>query len=71
MGDITPEEVERLEKLAGLSLTPDRRPGVAEILNVWVPAANELSQKMASPQFRSLTPAVHFSDPNLADGIEE
>ncbi len=71
MAEITSQEVERLERLASLSLTPERRQRVAEILNAWIPAANELSQKMASPQFRSLTPAIHFSDPNLEEGTEE
>lgn len=71
MGEITPEDVERFEKLAGLKLNTDRRQGVAEILNVWIPAAMELSEKMASPQHRALTPAVRFSDPNVEEGIEQ
>ena len=68
MSEITPEDVERFEKLAGLNLPADRRQGVADILNAWIPAAKELSEKMAAPQHRALTPAVRFSDPNVEEG---
>jgi hypothetical protein len=69
MSEITTEDVERFEKLAGLTLSADRRQGVADILNAWIPAANELSEKMAARQHRALTPAVRFSDPDIEEGV--
>ena len=71
MSEITPEDVERFAKAAGLKLPAERRQEVADILNVWIPAANDLSEKMAAPQHRALTPAVRFIDPNVEDGIEQ
>ena len=71
MSEITPEDVDRFAKAAGLKLPADRRQGVADILNAWIPAANELSEKMAASRHRALTPAVRFSDPNFEEGIEQ
>jgi hypothetical protein len=68
MGDETTEkDVEVYEGLADLRLKAERRKAVAGILSVWVPAANELSRKMAEPQHRALTPNVRFTHP----GVEE
>lgn len=70
MSEITPEDVERFEKLAGLNLPAGRRPGVAGILNSWIPGANELSQKMSEPQHRNITPNVRFTHPDVDEAIE-
>jgi len=61
--EFTPQDVERFEKLADLKLPAERRVLVAGILSAWVPAANELSRKMAQPQHRGLTPNVRFIHP--------
>ncbi len=70
MAEITPEDVERFEKIADLKLPAERRKGVADILNAWVPAAKELSAKMAEPRYRSLIPNVRFSHP-AAEEVSE
>ena len=71
MGDETTEkEVEVYERLADLKLKAERRKAVAGILSAWVPAANELSRKMAEPQHRALTPNTRFSNPG-ADEVSE
>jgi len=67
---ITLEDVERLESLADLELDAERRQAVAGILSVWVPAANELSRKMAEPRFRALTPALQFTKLTPDEGVE-
>ena len=61
--EFTAKEVEVFERLADLPLKAERRAAVAGILSVWVPAANELSRKMAEPQHRALTPNVRFTHP--------
>ena len=71
MSEITPEDVARFENLAALRLAADRRQAVADILNAWIPAANELSEKMAASRYRALTPAVRFNDPNVEEGIDQ
>ena len=53
-----------------LKLKAERRKAVADILSVWVPAANELSRKMAEPQHRALTPNLRFTHP-AADEVTE
>lgn len=68
--EITEKEVEVFEGLADLKLKAGRRKAVAGILSVWVPAANELSRKMAEPQYRALTPNVRFTHP-AADEVTE
>jgi hypothetical protein len=71
MGDeFTAKEVEVFERLADLPLKAERRAAVAGILSVWVPAANELSRKMAEPQHRGLTPNVRFTHP-AAEEVSE
>ena len=71
MGDeITEREVEVLEGLADLKLKAERRKAVAAILAAWVPAANELSRKMAEPIHRGLGPNVRFSHPGADEAIE-
>ena len=67
---ITEKEVEVFEGLADLKLKAERRHAVAGILSVWVPAANELSRKMAEPQHRGLTPNTRFTNPD-ADEVTE
>ncbi len=67
---ITPEDVETFERLADLKLKGERRMGVADILSVWVPAANELSRKMAEPRHRGLTPNVRFTHPLSEEVVE-
>ena len=68
--EITEKEVEVFEALADLKLKAERRKAVADILSVWVPAANELSRKMAEPQHRALTPNLRFTHP-AADEVTE
>lgn len=68
--EITPKDVETFERLADLKLKPDRRQAIAGILSVWVPAANELSRKMAEPRHRGLTPNVRFSHPTSEEVTE-
>jgi len=68
--EITEKEVEVFEGLADLKLKGERRKAVAGILSVWVPAANELSRKMAEPQHRALTPNLRFTHP-AADEVTE
>ena len=68
--EITEKDVEVFEGLADLKLKAERRKAVAGILSVWVPAANELSRKMAEPQHRALTPNLRFTHP-AADEVTE
>jgi hypothetical protein len=68
--EITQKEVEVFEGLADLKLKAERRKAVAGILSVWVPAANELSRKMAEPQHRAVTPNTRFTHPG-ADEVTE
>ena len=68
--EISEKDVEVFEGLADLKLKAERRKAVAGILSVWVPAANELSRKMAEPQHRALTPNVRFTHP-AADEVTE
>jgi hypothetical protein len=68
--EITEKEVEVFERLADLKLKAERRAAVAGILSVWVPAANELSRKMAEPRHRALAPNVRFIHPG-ADEVTE
>ena len=68
--EFTAKEVEVFESLADLLLKAERRAAVAAILSVWVPAANELSRKMAEPQHRALTPNVRFSHPAAEEVTE-
>ena len=65
--EFTAKEIEVFELLADLPLKAERRAAVAGILSVWVPAANELSRKMAESQHRALTPNLRFTHP----GVEE
>lgn len=67
---ITPEDLEPFERLADLTLKGERRKGVADILSAWVPAANELSRKMAEPRHRGLTPNVRFTHPFSEEVVE-
>ena len=68
--ELTAKEVEVFERLADLPLKAERRAAVAGILSVWVPAANELSRKMAEPQHRALTPNVRFTHPGAEEETE-
>lgn len=70
MSEITAQDVERMEKLADLKLPAERRQGVADILNAWIPAANELSRKMAEARHRALTPGVRFAHPSAEEVSE-
>jgi hypothetical protein len=68
--ETTEKDVEVYEGLADLKLKAERRKAVAGILSAWVPAANELSRKMAEPQHRALTPNTRFTHPG-ADEVTE
>lgn len=49
-----------LAAVAELPLPPEREAIVAALLAQWLPAANELSRKMSSPQNAALLPATIF-----------
>ena len=68
--EITEKEVEGFERLADLKLKAERRKAVVGILSVWVPAANELSRKMAEPQHRAITPNTRFTHPGAEEVTE-
>ncbi|MDQ2943867.1 MAG: hypothetical protein M3R21_09405 [Candidatus Dormibacteraeota bacterium] len=68
--EITEKQVEVFERLADLKLKAERRKAVAGILSVWVPAANELSRKMAELRHRAITPNVRFTHP-VDDEVRE
>jgi hypothetical protein len=68
--EITQKEVEVFEGLADLKLKAERRHAVAGILSVWVPAANELSRKMAEPRHRALAPNTSFTHSGADEVIE-
>jgi hypothetical protein len=68
--EITLGEIEVFERLADLKLKAERRQAIAGILSIWVPAANELSRKMAEPRHRALAPNMRFSHPG-ADEVTE
>ena len=67
--EFTAKEVEVFERLADLPLKAERA-ALAGILSVWVPAANELSRKMAESQHRALTPNVRFTHPGTEEVTE-
>ncbi len=52
--------VRALAQAAGLSLAPGRCEAAAELLAVWLPAANELSRKMSAAEHQRLLPATVF-----------
>lgn len=68
--EITHEDVEVYEGLADLKLKAERRQAVAAILAVWVPAANELSRKMAELRYRAITPNIRFTHPGADEASE-
>jgi len=68
--EFTAKEVEVFERLADLPLKAEHRAALAGILSVWVPAANELSRKMAESQHRALTPNVRFTHPAAEEVTE-
>jgi hypothetical protein len=68
--EITEQVVEVCEGLADLKLKAERRPGVAAILAAWVPAANELSRKMAELRYRAITPNTRFTHPGTNEVSE-
>lgn len=68
--EISQKDVEVYEKLADLRLKAERRQGVAAILAVWVPAANELSRKMSELRHRAITPNVRFIHPGADEATE-
>jgi hypothetical protein len=68
--ETTEKDVEVYEGLADLKLKAERRKAVAGILSAWVPAANELSRKMAEPQHRAIVPNTSFTHPG-ADEVSE
>jgi len=57
---MTAERVGQLAQFAGLPLADERHAPVAAILDDWLGAANELSEKMSRPEYQALVPAVVF-----------
>ncbi len=60
MGSIDERVVGQAEKLADLPLTAQERALILPTYRTWVEAANELSRKMADPQYLSLKPSIKF-----------
>lgn len=67
---VGPEDVRVLARAAGLPLGEERLALVAELLDVWLPAANELSLAMSAPELRTTVPVTVFAHPAL-DGTEQ
>jgi len=57
-----------LARLAGLKVAPSREAAVAELLDEWVIAADELSRKMSEAQYQSLMPITVLT--HAGDGGE-
>lgn len=48
---------------AALPLEEERLDLIAELLNAWLPAANELSRAMSAPDLRQTMPISIFTHP--------
>lgn len=64
------DEVRTLAAIADLPLEEDRREVVAGLLSSWLPAANELSRKMAALEFLETMPITVLMHPGSVDGGE-
>lgn len=66
---IDAETVRALAATADLPLDAERAAAVAEGLAAWIPAANELNEKMSAPEHRELIPITVFThrDPELTE----
>lgn len=67
---VTAEHVKTLASFAELPLDDSRREAVAGILREWLPAANQLSQKMSSQDHIELMPITVVTQPHAAEGRE-
>lgn len=61
--NLTTDQVKVLARCADLELGDERATAAAQILNAWVPAANEVSRKMAAPEYDNLTPITVLVHP--------
>lgn len=57
------QQVRALAECAGLELSDDRLDAGAELLGAWLPAANELSRKMAAREHDQLMPITVLTHP--------
>ncbi|MGH3441448.1 MAG: hypothetical protein ACRDUY_05280 [Nitriliruptorales bacterium] len=57
---IDADTVRRLAAVAGLNLADEQVPAVQETLNAWIPPANQLSEKMAQPEYQGVAPITVF-----------
>jgi hypothetical protein len=55
--------VRLLARYASLPLAPEREALVAAILDAWVPAADDLSRKMAAAEHQDLLPVTVLTHP--------
>lgn len=67
---VTLEQVKALASFAELPLDEDRLEHVAGILRQWLPAANQLSQKMSAEEYIELMPVTVVTQPHAAEGRE-
>lgn len=65
--NLTTDQVQVLARCADLDLSDERAAAAAEILNAWVPAANEVSRKMAAPEYDNLMPITVLVHPQLGE----
>jgi hypothetical protein len=64
---VTAKEIRTLANVAGLPLAEERLEPVAELLNAWLPAANELSRKMAAADYAAVMPITIVVHPENGD----
>lgn len=67
MPPINETTIEQAEKVADLPLTSQERTLILPTYRAWVEAANELSRKMAAPEYQSLTPSITFMHGEIAE----
>jgi Asp-tRNA(Asn)/Glu-tRNA(Gln) amidotransferase C subunit len=64
---VTAEEMQALANVADLGLPEERLEPVAELLNAWLPAANELSRTMADDAYMAIMPITAVVHPDNGD----
>lgn len=58
---VTQADVTLLARYAGLPLPSDRPAVIQPILQAWLPAANELNERMARDEVRGIVPCTVLS----------
>jgi hypothetical protein len=64
---VTAKEVRALYNVADLALPEERLAPVTELLNAWLPAANELSRTMAGDAYMAIMPITVVVHPENGD----